>query len=480
MKKKFFYIFMLIICSLCVLAFSEQDGLYTYELNEDMTVTITGFDWSNNHGDIYIPEMLGNRMVTAIGERAFAKPGNVAVSITLPEGIRSIGELAFQGVAIKYINIPQNVTEIGGGAFSRCSVMQFRVAEGHQVFATIDNALYNKQTKTLIAWPENKEIGPIPNGIKAIGDYVFYGRKINDQEMESHLIPDSVTTIGRFAFFNSTFSGWLNNVKEIGDYAFSRGALKGGYVAYDNDVDIRDEQLTLTRIGSHAFENSVVHFGADTNRNHLSGFILNTTPYVIEDYAFHNSAIFAYTNNATINLENVTSIGDYAFEDNKEGSVNGYAIGFVQGDFDSLKYIGQNAFFNHEMVGVVELSDISVVPVSAFEVTTNRPKLSGVILGQSVTSIEEKAFHGQSEITEVILNDGLLSIGSEAFMNCQSLTEVCIPASVTYIGEKVFSRCSDKLIIVVEAGSYGEIWARTCGYSYRVNGKVEDTSWLDD
>ena len=64
-------------------------------------------------------------------------------------------------------------------------------------------------------------------------------------------------------------------------------------------------------------------------------------------------------------------------------------------------------------------------------------------------------------------------------MGCINLTEISIPASVTYIGDRVFDGCSDKLVITVEAGSYGEVWARTCGYAYKVNGQVEDTSWLD-
>ena len=79
-----------------------------------------------------------------------------------------------------------------------------------------------------------------------------------------------------------------------------------------------------------------------------------------------------------------------------------------------------------------------------------------------------------------MLNDGLLSIGSEAFMGCIGLTEISIPSSVNYIFENVFADCSDKLVITVEAGSYGEVWTRTCGYSYKINGEADDTSWLDD
>ena len=47
------------------------------------------------------------------------------------------------------------------------------------------------------------------------------------------------------------------------------------------------------------------------------------------------------------------------------------------------------------------------------------------------------------------------------------------------IGNNVFSDCAETLVVTVEAGSYGEIWARSCGYAYIVNGQTEDTSWLD-
>ena len=153
--KKFAVVFILtFICMVLGFAAAETDGLYSYEINDDNTVTITGFDWESNHGDIYVPEMLGNHMISAIGDFAFAAEDddgvkvtlNEAVKITLPDNIRSIGEQAFRGVAITYVNIPLNTVEIGGGAFAQCSVMRFNVAEGHPVFATIDNALYNKKT----------------------------------------------------------------------------------------------------------------------------------------------------------------------------------------------------------------------------------------------------------------------------------------------------------------------------------------------
>lgn len=474
---------------------SETDGLYTYVINEDMSVTITKFDWSNNHGDIYIPEMLGNRIVTGIGEKAFAISGNDAVSITLPEGIKSIGELAFEGVAIKYINIPLNTSSIGDGAFSRCSVMQFRVADGHQVFATIDNALYNKQEKMLIAWPENKEIAPIPNGIKAIGGYVFYGRKIYESSItKNKFLPDTLTTIGKYAFAEGSFTAYLNNVSVINEYAFYRNYAK--HNEHVPEVKLWDEEpLKLSRVGAHAFENTSIDLisiskieegpaGAwgRPGRRHC---LLSSTPYVVDEYAFCNTLFYSGGGRKgdrgdpgslePIDLSNVTSIGDYAFA--YDDSTAGW-IGLYSTDFDNLTYLGEYAFSNNKILGTLHLSNIKKVSESAF--ASGKCDIIEIVLGTGIEEIAPNAFAGQSHVTTLTMNEGLKTIGSESFRGCSGLTEVKIPKSVTYIGDNVFADCAVELVITVEAGSYSEVWARTCGYSYKVNGKVEDTSWLDD
>lgn len=52
---------------------TRKSGLYTYEIKGNGTITIADFDWDNNNGDIYIPNMIDGYTVTAIGDEAFAK-----------------------------------------------------------------------------------------------------------------------------------------------------------------------------------------------------------------------------------------------------------------------------------------------------------------------------------------------------------------------------------------------------------------------
>lgn len=448
---------------------SETDGLYTYVLNDDMTITITGFDWSNNHGDIYIPEMLGNRMVSAIGESAFATTGNTAVKITLPDNIRSIDALAFQGVSISYINIPLNTVKIEEGAFAQCSVMRFNVADGHTVFATIDNALYNKQTKTLIAWPVNKEISVIPNGIKRIGAYAFWGRDFqnyvyNEENpyfpfTDYYVLPESVESIGDHAFEGTKLSLDISNVSVIGDFAFQ-----------DSRMNLM-LPLSVTKIGKHAFQSSRLVFSNEKRVATSETFC--ETPYSIDDYAFYYcDSVYA---DVYLRLGNVVSIGAHAFE---------YCEIAPSCDFADITYLGEAAFKGESKFNGAVMSQDSIyltndslqkIPADTFAYA----EISSLIVGPSVTVIGESAFQGCEKLSSIVLSEGLQEIKDEVFKDCKSLTAIQIPASVTMIGNDVFTGCAESFVVTVEAGSYGEVWARTCGYAYVVNGQVEDTSWLD-
>ena len=60
--------------------------------------------------------------VTSIGEGAFAYYYSWLTSITIPEGVTSIGDMAFYDCErLTSITIPDSVTSIGEGAFGNCS-----------------------------------------------------------------------------------------------------------------------------------------------------------------------------------------------------------------------------------------------------------------------------------------------------------------------------------------------------------------------
>ena len=101
--------------------------------------------------------------MTCISEETFYKCTSLT-SITIPEGVTSIGTSAFIGcTSLTSIAIPSSVTSIGVQAFRECTSL------------------------TSIA---------IPEGVTSIGEQAFF----NCSSLTSITIPSSVTYIGLYAF----------------------------------------------------------------------------------------------------------------------------------------------------------------------------------------------------------------------------------------------------------------------------------------
>ena len=479
MKRGFFAA---VLCGLtlfvCVVQ-AEIEGGYTYSIKGNGTVSITDFDWEKHEGDIYIPDMLGGYRVTAISEEAFSKNSmkynGEAVVVTLPSSIKTIGEKAFMKARVASINIPASVQQIGGGAFAGCPMMEFVLEPGNTVYATIDGALYNKTTKTLVAWPNKKDEGSIPNGIVEVGDYALYGISGRWLEIDA-FIPNSVEKIGDYAFANDD-DGWRcmragsigENVEIIGKNAFYNGRIESNTgtnaftgrseedIVIGNENTIIDDEafkcaqfpesgiiIKAQRIGDNAFaEASVGYSGCDMILDDCVREIGNST--------------FSSAENLIIGKDsNIEKVGAYAFE-----KVNlTYNDGDVFVTPKKLKNIENYAF--SEAFGYLRKDWRTCKKIEVSEGTER---------------IGDYAFERNEFIESVSLPSTLTEIGEGAFQERPALTSISIPSSVKKIGDGAFDRAT--ITLEVEQDSYAALWASENGYKYRYQGVTEDTNWLN-
>ena len=111
--------------------------------------------------------------------------------------------------------------------------------------------------------------------------------------------------------------------------------------------------------------------------------------------------------------------------------------------------IGNYAFENCKSLTIVTIPDsVTSIGDYAFSYCSG---LASVTIGNGVTSIGAMAFLDCSELTSVTIPDSVTIIDTEAFKWCSGLTDVTIGNGVTSIGYRVFVGCS-KLTSVTFSG----------------------------
>ncbi len=159
------------------------------------TIGELAFDWCSALTAVVIPEG-----VTAIGDSAFYSCSSLR-SVDIPEGVTAIGNYAFAWCsALTSVDIPSSVTTIGDRAFNYCyALTSIVIPEG--VTSIGDLAFEDCSALTSVV---------IPEGVTSIGDLAF----ARCSSLTSIVIPSSVTTIGYAAFQGCSA---LKSVTFLGD-----------------------------------------------------------------------------------------------------------------------------------------------------------------------------------------------------------------------------------------------------------------------
>lgn len=145
--------------------------------------------------------------------------------------LKAIGDFAFDGGTLKYINLPESVESIGNSVFYNCVSLE-TVRLSSKIAKISDDAFYECQSLTRIDLPKGiKEIGArsfydccsinyidFPEGLESIGVNAF-----TKCGLKSACLPNSLITLGNGAFYNSQIRevSFGNSLKNISGGCFS-------------------------------------------------------------------------------------------------------------------------------------------------------------------------------------------------------------------------------------------------------------------
>ena len=217
---------------------------------------------------------------------------------------------------------------------------------------------------------------------------------------------------------------------------------KGYSSGFDYQVNADGETLTITGIGD--CEDAEVGIPKSIN-----GYTVT---------AIGENAFSEQTQITQIALpETLTSIGTRAFygctgltEFTLPKSVTsiGTQIFYNCSNLSTVYYNCNYGSLSNQFMSVASIKTVifggTEIPYYALNYCSN---VTSVIIGDSVTSIGEKAFYGCSSLTSIEIGASVTSIGDFAFYDCRSLTSIEIPDSVTSIGKGAFDSCTSLISI---------------------------------
>ena len=199
---------------ICDCAFFGCDSLSEIVIPSSVTsIGDDAFSRCHSLSEIVIPSS-----VTSIGDHAFSGCDSLS-EIVIPSSVTSIGDYAFSGCSsLKYISIPKSVIGLNGNPFVKWKGNLECLSPN---FVYEDDILFNKDKSRIISFRnQNIESYVIPSSVTSIGDWAFS----NCDSLSEIVIPSSVTSIGDGAFsFCRSLSEIVipSSVTSIGDSAFT-------------------------------------------------------------------------------------------------------------------------------------------------------------------------------------------------------------------------------------------------------------------
>ena len=361
--------------------------------------------------------IIGNS-VTSIDSYAFSRCSSLT-SVEIPDSVTSISSAFSECTSLTSVKLGKSVGQIDGMAFGDCnSLMEIVVDEENPHYSSdADGVLFNKDKTRLVCWPGGKSgVYTIPDSVITIGQFAFFAC----DGLTSVKIPNSVTNIQKKAFYDCNN---LTNV-EISDSVTRISSNAFCCCTSLSSIEIPD---SVTYIEIHAFAecSGLVEI---TFKGDAPGFG-NNAFYNVTATAYYPAGNASWTEEVRQNYGGTITWVAYVEETIVAEGTCGEELKWTLSESGVLHVSGTGA--------MTDFATASEAPWYDY-----RAGITKIVLDDGVTSVGDRAFYNCTALTDVTIGNKVATIGGYAFRGCTALVSVTIPASVTEIKGSAFRTCS--------------------------------------
>ena len=418
---------------------SAREGSYTTP-NYVEAVAVGSFSGSK------LTSITVSEGVKQVGDAAFDSCDNLR-QVDLPSSLEVIGDHAFGSLLgnIEMLNRPPhidkiwvgpNVSYIGDNAFAEHDIGSIEVDGGNAKYSSKGGFLLNKRGDTLLQVPAGMgSVIKIPDGVTTLLEKEFFEYR-DDVDF---FLPNSLYQVPENAFDERSENPHKKPARirfhcekgsAMEDYAKSFG------IEYDNETDVSLKKSRHERV-----EIDGVFFEAEVYGDRA--IIVN-----FGDLEGHESKELHVPENigqVPVTAIRIVDPAEISYEDLGECSASVVVLPLSLQEIVGIEHLrasysiqefkieGENDYFTVKD-GILYSKDETVL--------VRYPPKKGIAfeIPQTVERIADYAFFG-SALADVAIPDSVEYIGASAFGSCK-LERVDIPGSVQEVGENAFSSCS--------------------------------------
>ena len=406
---------------------------------------------------IFIP-----RSVSSIEDSAFSDSNLEEVVFEEPSIITKIPDSCFfHCLSLKKVILPSTITEIGGGAFTRCSEdITITFAEGTTLrFDQMNSLILSDNDKILSCYVKinDKSEISIPEPVETIKKSCFDSQKHITKII---FLGNNLKTIEEKAFYSlSSLTDLVlpSSVQYIGSSAFSMSgitSIKLSHVTLDSYTFSSCVELETVEIN----ETSLIPQFCFASCKQLKSIVIRKNLGSISKSGFSgcskltsfNEELCPSTKKRSKNIFYVpitlTSIGENAFKSVCIDQV-------IYEDGSLVEEVGNFSFYMSKITSIELPSSIKIIGVEAFAYTN----LISFTVPQEVTLIDRKCFSFCTQLESFNIDSDccLSDFGESVFISCTKLKEIrCQSKNFIVLNDALYDKNLTKLIIYPPASPH--------------------------